>query len=240
MKTNLKAIFDYTLIDKPTCCNACGEEISYHNTRTKEGQDEFQISGICEKCFDNATFNIEENLDILNRDILSLVKGGVILAGGALRSLVDCCDEIMDYDLFVLDHNLISQLQSNITKGGFKKVFECPKGELFTFVGVDNIKVQIINKRAYSSMEDLISSFDITACCCAYDGTNFYYNERFVFDNLNKLININKVEYPNSTLRRIAKYVKKGFKLSRRGCSDFTTAVNHMVLTEQNSEFYID
>ena len=83
MKTNLKAIFDNTLIDKPTCCNACGEEISYHNTRTKEGQDEFQISGICEKCFDNATFNLEENLDILNRDILSLVKGGDILAGGA-------------------------------------------------------------------------------------------------------------------------------------------------------------
>ena len=240
MKTNLKAIFGNTLIDEPMCCNNCGEEISYHNTRTKEGQDEFQISGVCEKCFDNSTFNLEENLNILNQDILSLIKGGVILAGGALRSLVDYCDEIMDYDLFVLDSNLISQLQSDITKKGFKKVFECPKGELFTFVSVDNIKVQIINKRTYYSMEDLISSFDITACCCAYDGTNFCYNERFVFDNLNKLININKVEYPNATLRRIAKYVKKGFKLSQRGCSDFTTAVNQMVLTEQNSEFYID
>ena len=240
MKTNLKSIFDNPLIDKPVCCSSCGEEISYHNTRTKEGQAEFAISGICEKCFDNSTFNLEDNLGTLNQDILSLVKGGVILAGGSLRSLVDDCDEIMDYDLFVLDRNLIPQLQSDITKKGFNKVFECPKGELFTFVDSSGVKVQIINKRPYSSMEDLISSFDITACCCAYDGVRFSYNERFVFDNLNKLININKVEYPNSTLRRIAKYVKKGFKLSQRGCGDFTTAVNQMVLTEQNSEFYID
>lgn len=225
---------------KVTCCSSCGEEISFSNTISPEGWREVDLSGICEKCFDNSTFNLEENLDVLDSSILSLLGGGVVLAGGALRALVDTSEEIIDYDLFVLDQGVISKLKVDLEDIGYKLCFECPKGQLYTYKNSEKTKVQIINKRPYKDCEDPIASFDITACCAAYDGNTFYTNDRFVFDNLNKLINLNKVEYPNATLRRIVKYSNKGFKLSNAACTTFTTTVNGMVLTEDNSEFYID
>lgn len=225
---------------KVTCCSSCGEEISFSNTISPEGWREVDLSGICEKCFDNITFNLEENLDVLDSSILSLLGGGVVLAGGALRALVDTSEEIIDYDLFVLDQGVISKLKADLEDIGYKLVFECPKGQLYTYKNSEGTKVQIINKRPYRDCEDLIASFDITACCAAYDGNTFYTHDRFVFDNLNKLINLNKVEYPNATLRRIVKYSNKGFKLSNTACTTFTATVNGMILTEDNSEFYID
>lgn len=228
------------LIKKVTCCSSCGEEISFSNTISPEGWREVDLSGICEKCFDNSTFDLDENLDVLDSSILSLLRGGVVLAGGALRALVDTSEEIMDYDLFVLDQGVIPKLKADLEDIGYKLVFECPKGQLYTYKNSEGTKVQIINKRPYRDCEDLIASFDITACCAAYDGNTFYTHDRFVFDNLNKLINLNKVEYPNATLRRIVKYSNKGFKLSNAACTTFTTTVNSMILTEDNSEFYID
>lgn len=225
---------------KVTRCSSCGEEISFSNTISPEGWREVNLSGICEKCFDNSTFNLEENLDVLDSSILSLLRDGVVLAGGALRALVDTSEEIMDYDLFVLDQGVIPKLKVDLEGLGYKLVFECPKGQLYTYKNPEGTKVQIINKRPYKDCEDLITSFDITACCAAYDGNTFYTNDRFVFDNLNKIINLNKVEYPNATLRRIVKYSNKGFKLSNAAVTTFTTTVNSMILTEDNTEFYID
>lgn len=228
------------IVQKVTHCSSCGEEISFSNTISPDGWKEVDISGICEKCFDNSTFNLEEGLDVLDDGILSLLGGGVVLAGGALRALVDASEEISDYDLFVLDQGIIPKLKSSLEALEYNLCFECPKGQLYTYKNLDGTKVQIINKRAYKDCEDLIASFDITACCAAYDGEVFYTNERFVFDNLNKLINLNKVEYPNATLRRIVKYSNKGFKLSNAAVTTFTSTVNGMVLTEDNTEFYID
>ena len=228
------------IVQKVTHCSSCGEEISFSNTISPDGWKEVDISGICEKCFDNSTFNLEERLDVLDGDVLSLLGGGVVLAGGALRALVDPSEEISDYDLFVLDQGIIPKLKSSLEHLEYTLCFECPKGQLYTYKNLEGTKVQIINKRAYKDCEDLIASFDITACCAAYDGNTFYTNDRFVFDNLNKTINLNKVEYPNATLRRIVKYSNKGFKLSSAACTTFTTTVNGMILTEDNIEFYID
>lgn len=228
------------ITEKAMCCSSCGEEISFSNTISPDGWREVDISGICEKCFDNSTFNLEEGLDVLDGDVLSLLGDGVVLAGGALRALVDASEEISDYDLFVLDQGIIPKLKSSLEHLEYNLCFECPKGQLYTYKNLEGTKVQIINKRAYKDCEDLISSFDITACCAAYDGEVFYTNERFVFDNLNKLINLNKVEYPNATLRRIVKYSNKGFKLSNAAVTTFTSTVNGMILTEDNTEFYID
>jgi hypothetical protein len=228
------------ITQKVTCCSSCGEDISFSTTISPEGWREANLSGICEKCFDDSTFDLDKNLGVLHRSILSLLRNGVVLAGGALRALVDPSEEIMDYDLFVLDQSVIPKLKANLEDTGYKPCFECPKGQLYTYKNSEGTKVQIINKRAYKDCEDLIASFDITACCAAYDGNTFYTHDRFVFDNLNKLINLNKVEYPNATLRRIVKYSNKGFKLSNAACTTFTTTVNGMILTEDNSEFYID
>lgn len=244
---NLSKLFNNFDLEKqeiPTCVN-CGEEISSNNTCTPSGQAEYQISGVCEKCFDYVTFNLEENLYELDESILNLLGDGVVLAGGALRKLVDSMEVIADYDLFFVgdDANktlVLADLESRLKSIGYTLVFRCPKGELTTFKKDNEPKVQIVNKRNYTTMDDLISSFDITACCAAYNGDQIITNSRFVFDNLNKKININRVEYPNATLRRILKYAAKGFKLSNQGSKDFILAVNGMDITPENDVFYID
>lgn len=227
--------------DNKRYCVCCKEEISYANTRTKAGWAEVEISGMCEKCFDNTTFCLEENIYELDEEILKVVKDGVILAGGALRYLVDCTDSICDYDLFFLDRSKVQSAQEYFLSKDYNLIFECPKGELFTYYNKDsNTKVQLILKRDYKDCYDLISSFDIRACCAAYDGEQFYTNGGFVFDNLNKLININKIEYPVATLRRIAKYSAKGFTLTPQASQYFVEAVNRFELTEDNTALYID
>ena len=221
-------------------CKSCGEEINYSNTQTKAGWDEVHISGLCEKCFENATFCLEDNIDVLDSFVLSLIGKGVVLAGGALRALVNTWDEIQDYDLFFIDNTKVEEVKGKLNDNDYNLIFECPEGKLFTYVNSDGIKVQLILKREYSSCLDIINSFDVTACCAAYDGEEFFYNDRFVFDNLNGLLNINSIEYPVATMKRIAKYIEKGFKLTSGAAKLFVDSVNTMQLDDNNTALYID
>ena len=222
-------------------CKVCKEEVNWTNTATDAGKDEWYISKMCEKCFDNCCYNLEENLELLNEDVLALVGNGVVLAGGALRTLVDCSEEIQDYDLFFLDQSKIEATKKYLVSKGYKNIFTCPKGELFTYYNEPgDIKVQLINKRNYLDCNDLINSFDITACCCAYDGNTFYKHDRFVFYVLNKRLNINVVEYPVASMKRIAKYINKGYVLTNEAAEKFVMLSNQMKLTEDNLAFYID
>ena len=221
-------------------CISCNEVSSWSNTRTSEGWSEVQISGMCEKCYDNCTFDLEDDIDLLDSTVLGILGDGVVLAGGALRTLVDPVDTPKDYDLFFTKSGKMQTTEKYFIKNHYKVIFRCPKGELVSLIGSDGTKVQLVNKKVYLDMKDLIDSFDITACCAAYDGSNFEVNQRFVFDNLNKILNLNKVEYPLAPMKRIVKYTEKGFKLQNDAVRFFVTSVNEMKLTEDNMTFYVD
>ena len=93
-------------------CKVCKEEINWTNTVTESGWQEVAISCTCEKCFDNLTFNMEENLSELDAHVVSLVEKSphVVLAGGALRVLVNSSEEeLCDYDLFVTDQTVLEK-----------------------------------------------------------------------------------------------------------------------------------
>lgn len=225
-------------------CRRCTEEINHTNTLTDAGKAEVNVSGMCEKCFDDITFCIEtEKADkLFNKTVLGLLGDGCILAGGALRKFVDSTDEICDYDLFFTADTAkerVKEFLSNETNG-FTKIFECPEGKLFSFRHTDGTKVQMIMKREYTNMDDIIGSFDITACCAAWDGVTFLRHGRFVFDILNKQINLNRVEYPKATMKRIMKYKDKGYTMTNSCVEDFVHSVNDINLTEENNVFYID
>ena len=221
-------------------CKSCGEGQSYNNTRTEAGVAEWSISGICEKCFDDITFCIEENIEELHPDILEIIGNGVVLAGGALRYCIDPDDTICDYDIFFTNLDKVKEVREYLEGLYYNLIFECPKGELYTYINEDKVKVQLITKKAYSSAEEMALAFDICACCASWDGEQVHKHNRFVFDNLNKLININKIEFPVASMKRIAKYIKKGFHLTPEASLDFVTLVNQMQLTEDNIQMYID
>lgn len=223
------------------CCTSCGETLELHtNIITEHARTKVELSQMCEYCFDSRFTKLQDKLDLLDSNIIDLCKNDIVLAGGALRKLVDPKDEVMDYDLFRIGERSFYEGEKTLLKLGYSRTFSCPTGKLESYKNKDGIKVQLISLRKYDSIQDIVDSFDITACCCGYTDGSFYQTREFVTDVLNKRIGINKVEYPKATLNRIIKYANKGYKLTRTGNSKFIELVNAMAINELNGQFYID
>lgn len=146
---------------------------------------------------------------------------GMVLAGGAARSLYDPEATINDYDFFFIKNGClnfadgISAARQMLTEAGFENTYTCPKGWLYTYESKERkIKIQLITEKEYDSVEALLDSFDLTAAMFAVDFTNtVYYTEQAVEDVKNKKLNLHKISYPVSTFKRIMKYIMlHGFK----------------------------
>ena len=228
-------------------CRCCLERITADNTFTEEGWKEVSLSGFCEECFDKTFLagEIEEKAIsyIENSDVLSLLREfkGVFLGGGALRSFVDITDKIMDLDIFLKTSDDLENIKNKIKEIGYEIVFECPKGKLTTFKKGE-IKVQIVAKRDYSDIYDLVESFDLSACRAAIElnTLDIYLDKTFVSSVLNKHCKIVEVEYPLATLKRVMKYRDKGYKFSSETLSEYLKIVSNMELNEENMALYID
>ncbi len=104
------------------------------------------------------------------------------------------------------------------------------------------MKIQLITKRFYENVEDLIDSFDINACRIALYQNNIYINKVTINDIKKKLVTLNTITHPNSTFRRIMKYSKKGYKVPKETVEMFVEFVYNEGLNANaiNKEFYID
>lgn len=163
-----------------------------------------------------------EALDENVVDALYCYKG-LILAGGAVRDTM-FGTEISDYDLFLTNDADIEALKSYFEGQGFGMVFACPLGHLFTYMKGEDfkkpeecVKVQIICKRRYNDIADLINSFDFSA---TYFGMQYdededhlvvYTDHRAIKDVRKKQLSLVNLEYPSSTLNRLYKYRNKGY-----------------------------
>ena len=149
--------------------------------------------------------------------------GGLILAGGAVRDTMFGTG-ISDYDLFLTDKADLKAISEYFVGQGFGLVFACPLGHLFTYMKGEDfkkpeecVKVQIICKRRYSDVADLINSFDFSA---TYFGMQYdededhlvvYTDHRAIKDVRKKQLSLVNLEYPSSTLNRLYKYRNKGY-----------------------------
>jgi len=176
-------------------------------------------------------------------EVKEVVKNGVILAGGACRSLHDKTP-VEDYDLFFIKdeepkQKKIDRTISSLEQKGFSIVFQCPEGHLTT-MKQDELKVQVISRFEYDSALACISTFDFLACCMAWDGMKFIELEGAINDAKNKALSLNKLEYPVATLRRMTKYLKKGYKPSRGLYAEIVRTINEMPLTDDTMLYSID
>ena len=172
---------------------------------------------------------------------LNLLGDGRWLAGGCFRHLFNPTDKVVDFDMFFLDRYSALAVECELEGLGFKTIFQCPEGKLRTFKRGE-IKIQSIKERFYSSLKELIDSFDITACRFVYDGKNIFTYYSSIRDTKKKVIRINQITYPNSTLKRIGKYILKDYTLSNQAIE---TIINYVYdcgrnLIPINSRFYID
>lgn len=171
---------------------------------------------------------------------LLLYNDGVVLAGGALRKIHDSQDEVCDYDFFFTSAQGFEMAKKMIGIFKWECIFKCPLGELLSYKDADGVKFQLIKKRLYSDPIDLIESFDFVPCCAAFDGETFYYHTKFKHCVVVKELMLNKFEYPVASLKRMAKYSKKGYFMTKGFLIDVIEELKDIELDDKNTALYID
>ncbi len=177
---------------------------------------------------------------------LPLQAGSVYLAGGALQTLVNPSIKVNDYDLFFKDKTkakFVKVLLEKVHKA--TKIFECPKGELTTYtvkcLDGHTMKIQLITKFYYPSMENLINTFDFCTSMFAFDGETLVTTRTAIHDTKKKLVTINVIGFPVATLNRMIKYVaRKKFHVTPDAMRDFVMIVNLSRYDPDDMELYID
>lgn len=195
--------------------------------------------------------NINENKLEKLKFIQPFLSLHINLAGGALTTLIDPTLEIADLDLFFVNlfgadkKNVKDNLETKIIREfKYEKSFQCKEDELRTFLNPDpeNFpKIQFIDlkKKVYFSAEDIINEFDINAGRIAYDGEFIHLKFAALRDIMHKHISLNKVTYPISTINRIAKYSRKGYKTTI-AAQDFVRLMQEPENIMETDVVYVD
>lgn len=183
---------------------------------------------------------------------LGVIGNGCFLAGGSLRSLIQD-EEIADFDLF-FEANLnvpensfqppdfmynqrAEEVKTILKKEKYDCVFACPLGSMFTYKK-GNTKVQLI-LLSFGAPEEIINQFDISAGQAAFDGVNFYCSTNFVRNIKSKVLTLESVTYPVATIKRLSKYEKKGYNISK-AAKQFMKFVEHNVYDDDKLRVYVD
>lgn len=184
---------------------------------------------------------------------LGIIGNGCFLAGGSLRTLIQE-EEVADFDLFfkpdvgdifgdltpeteVPYNRRVNEIKSILKKEKYDCVFACPLGSMFTYKK-GNIKVQLI-LLSFGTPEEIINQFDISAGQAAFDGVNFYCSTNFVRNIKSKMLTLESVTYPVATIKRLSKYEKKGYNISK-AATQFMKFVEGNVYDNDQLRVYVD
>jgi len=134
-----------------------------------------------------------------------LVPEGCWVAGGAVRSWFTG-EKTSDIDVFAKDEKtLLSFASANNLN---EVVQEAEKLITYKY----SPPVQLI-KRYYPDVEATLDSFDFVICQFAWDGKKIYTTQEAIVSTLRKHLGVHKIqkEFALDSLRRMVKYVKKGY-----------------------------
>lgn len=194
--------------------------------------------------------------DALYVDVDKLLSIGAMIGGGALRTLIDEEDVVSDIDLFFRHKDHIDATQALLEDCGYAKVFECPLGHLTTYYyfsdkvvgkrynGKDEYevlsKVQLITRDLYTSLEHLVSTFDLMPCCAAMDSNHLVFADKWLKSVKKKMLYLNALTYPVATLNRVDKYKKKGYYASEPFYVDIIREIQGKQFDGEQLALYID
>lgn len=183
-------------------------------------------------------------LPALDQRVVDLVahEHGCFLAGGALRACLTDDEQIIDYDLFFTHAQAAEGAKQRLVDHhNAKMVFNCPEGKLTTYMLEGDIKVQCITEMWWE-IDMALDMFDINACRYAFDGFRVFTKYSAVRDTLKKQITLHRVNYPNASMKRIAKYIQKGYKLTNKAVDQFVDRIYTAGAENEflDQRFYID
>lgn len=190
-------------------------------------------------------FNVPTRFAAMDGGVKTLLMqfNNIVFAGGGVRNITHG-ERPEDYDMFFVgDNDNIDEVKEFITERlGWSLVFVCPRGELFTFK-LEGVKLQIINKRVYVDVEDLIRSFDFSACCWATcNAETLYVLNEAVRTQVTGRCSLVNLEFPVATVNRIGKYQRKGFWMGEviKEILESIAMMHYDEYLEMGTEVYID
>lgn len=217
------------------------------DTKPLELIHKFELEEFCERYNTSDKYNY---LKCLLRDLgIYVDRGGPWLAGGSIRDILLNKKTDTDYDFFFnnqgqldkfienmkkIDNVEIRENKNNITMTFDYKPTDDKDGELV------KIKVQLITFKFYESVYNLIDSFDFTITQFAWDGEHCYAGPYSMRDLSHNRLTVNKITYAEASMRRIYKYMKKGFYACDGFFGHFLNQVIENPNTVNNNIEYMD
>lgn len=145
----------------------------------------------------------------------AVTSKGPWIAGGALRRTLANTPLESDFDFFFRDADQLADFAVGLEKIGLIKTRETTHHVQYSgylAAAARQVEIQCIRFRYYNTAEEVIASFDFTICQFAFDGERLTCGEYALWDLGRRRLVINRITYPVSTMRRLLKYTKQGFR----------------------------
>lgn len=177
------------------------------------------------------TIRIDEFLDLFN----DIEGAKVVVAGGLANAfytnrisinsntdlyiITEDPNKVIDI-LFIISKHISKnpiRLRDYVTRS--KNDITFSKIPRTSIIGSDDtclLEIRVMLK-TYKSISSLLNGFDIDCCCIAYDGNNFYYNDRYKRNVETGCIFINPHRNSPTYRERLRKYINRGYKLAMTG-----------------------
>src|SRR5690606_3373111 len=157
---------------------------------------------------------------ILN-DLPQSIIHNVWIAGGAVKDWFLNGKVEKDLDLFSTDRKSMALLARHLRAEYQFKAFLITKNAIKGFCFIKGVRYDLdIVKKEFQNQTDCVDKFDFTVTCFAASAEKFTYHTSAPFDLLRNRIVIHSLPHPVDSLKRLQKYIKKGF-----------TACNGTILT---------
>lgn len=141
--------------------------------------------------------------------------GNFWIAGGSVRDLL-ARDRVKDFDLFFADQNAFNAVRMYLNTYGPKVIGETANSVRLQFPATSPFgAVQFdLVKRYFPSALECIAQFDFTINCAAITREGYFYcHKNFFVDMTTKRLMVNALPFPVDSMRRIIKYVKRGYAI---------------------------
>ncbi len=174
------------------------------------------------------------------KELFDGFDGVAILAGGAFSSCL-ARRKIKDLDIFTNDpEKVITWLTDEP-----RDLQITHNNNFICNLKYKGLTVQVIKSHQFESATATIAEFDYTIVCCAWDGKELTYHDRFFLDNAQLRLVVNALPKPLSTLRRLTKYCGRGYFACPVGLGKLARAINELKIDwdnpqENSIDFYPD
>jgi len=159
------------------------------------------------------------------------------IAGGCLRSSL-LNETPNDIDIFGPDENSIQNF-IDLNLNNAKLIHKSKVLESYILNG---LKIQVVKRKYYNSIEECLTGFDYTICQFAFDGVTYFSTPEAVIDTYAHKLVINKLDkdFVIDSLRRMTKYIKYGFTICDGGLKNIVESIRSLKDEEVKNqiEFY--